>query len=188
MNYNTNQNRLTPHAVEEHGQWMYQNSWKHMLCGIIGLIIFFLVGIYSVNEYDSFWAVFLFIEHGVGTFFAIISDVLILVGISGLSMYNKSYYLFALGRIAVNTEQLKNMNIVNQQNQNTGNINQQNVNQQNTNVGNTSFTNQQNTNTESNKSEVQTDADSERINKIERLRSQGMITEEEYQILTSKKQ
>lgn len=73
-------------------------------------------------------------------------------------------------------------------NTNTGNTSQQNTNKQNTNVGNTSFTNQQNTNTESNKSEVQTDADSERINKIERLRSQGMITEEEYQILTSKKQ
>lgn len=38
------------------------------------------------------------------------------------------------------------------------------------------------------KSEAQSKVDSERINKIEKLRSQGLITEEEYQQLTSKEQ
>ena len=38
------------------------------------------------------------------------------------------------------------------------------------------------------KSEAQSKVDSERINKIERLRSQGLITEEEYQQAISKEQ
>ena len=38
------------------------------------------------------------------------------------------------------------------------------------------------------KSEAQSKVDAERINKIEKLRSQGLITEEEYQKAISKKQ
>ena len=38
------------------------------------------------------------------------------------------------------------------------------------------------------KSEAQSKVDSERINKIEKLRSQGLITEEEYQQAISKEQ
>lgn len=38
------------------------------------------------------------------------------------------------------------------------------------------------------KSEAQSNVDSERVNKIEKLRSQGLITEEEYQQAISKEQ
>ena len=47
---------------------------------------------------------------------------------------------------------------------------------------------ERNTRSGERKSEAQSKVDSERINKIEKLRSQGLITEEEYQQAISKEQ
>ena len=100
--------RMTAKKVEEKGQSLIAAGKICMLIGLCALGLFLLIVLisFSINGTDGFSHVleFDFEDYEFGIPFLILSYLGTLAGICGIPMYFSGLKLFALGRIAVNTE------------------------------------------------------------------------------------
>ena len=98
---------LTPEKVEAKGQKLHRLSKIGMLIGLCGIALFVIIGLISIATGASFIAPMIFhVYHGYefSYFFVVIDYLALILGIVGCSVYFRSLELYALGKIAVNTE------------------------------------------------------------------------------------
>lgn len=99
---------LTSKKVEEKGQNLYKNSKLLMFIGLCGIGLAIIMGLISLILGGEFFYPFIFEISGYefAIIFIIADYIALLCGIIGIGWYHYSLNLFAIGRIAANTENL----------------------------------------------------------------------------------
>ena len=95
---------LTSKDVERKGQKNYKLGKIFMFCGLCGFILMLLTFLIaeSIDSGEGLEALVFACEEAL--FFSAVSWIGILLGLIGIGLYNIGINRFALGRIAVNTE------------------------------------------------------------------------------------
>ena len=100
---------LTSKKVEEKGQNLYKNSKLLMFIGLCGIGLAIIMGLISLMLDGEFISPFIFDfsqDFAFAIVFVIADYIALLCGIIGIGWYHYSLNLFAIGRIASNTENL----------------------------------------------------------------------------------
>ena len=99
--------QITSKMVEQKGQKMYMLSKWFMFIGLCSFALTFLIGIISVALDGAFFGPFIFAlgrDYAFAYIFVAIDYIAKVLGLIGIGLYFKVISLFALGRIALNTE------------------------------------------------------------------------------------
>ena len=103
---------ITSERLEQKGQSLYKVGKILTFCGICALVLLVVLALIVISGYGAEGLAFTFALVGFGgsgievfgSFVALLSYVGILLGIVGSVMYFQGLHIFALGRIAHNTE------------------------------------------------------------------------------------
>ena len=98
---------ITSEKVEQKGQKLYKMGKSFMVIGLYAVALFVLIGLISIETGASFIDPFIFYVadgYKFAYLFVVITYVGLLLGIAGPFLYTRGITLYALGRIAVNTE------------------------------------------------------------------------------------
>lgn len=100
---------MTSERLEKKGQSLYKLGKIFMFCGICAVVVLLVVVLIAAGMEGVLYTLSLsgFSGTGIevfGSFMALVSYIGILLGIAGFIMYFQGLNIFALGRIAHNTE------------------------------------------------------------------------------------
>ena len=98
---------MTSEKLESKGQNLYILSKIFMFIGLCGIVLALLIGVISIACDGEFVSPFIFDMDDDFAFaypFVVINYLAFLLGLAGIPMYFASLNIYALGRIAHNTE------------------------------------------------------------------------------------
>ena len=98
---------MTSEKLEKKGQSLYIFSKIGMFCGLCAIALTILIGLIALATGADFIEPFIFEideEFAFAYFFVIIDYLAVLYGLVGLPIYFYSLNIFALGKVAHNTE------------------------------------------------------------------------------------
>jgi len=98
--------KLTSEKVEAKGQKLHRLSKIGMLIGLCGIALVVIIGLISVATGADFNKPLIFDAEGYefSYAFVVIAYLALVLGVISIPVYFRSFELYALGRIAVNTE------------------------------------------------------------------------------------
>ena len=98
---------ITSEKLEQKGQNIYVFAKLGMFFGICSILLALIIGILSVSLGADFFSPFIFYvaeEYAFAYLFVVVDYLALLWGLASIPMYFAGLNIFALGRIAHNTE------------------------------------------------------------------------------------
>ena len=98
---------ITSERLEQKGQNIYKFAKLGMFAGICSIALALIIGLISISLDGTFIMPFIFCvadEYSFAYFFVVVDYLSLLWGIASIPMYFAGLNIFALGRIAHNTE------------------------------------------------------------------------------------
>jgi hypothetical protein len=98
---------ITSEKLEQKGQNIYKFAKLGMFLGVCAIALAFIIGILSISLGGEFISPFIFDideEYAFAYLFVVVDYLALLLGIASVPMYFAGLNIFALGRIAHNTE------------------------------------------------------------------------------------